>query len=173
MSCVKVADTIPTVDVIDILDAWIVEGGLDLNEVKKERPLSLDKRDISYTFWIEPGFSCMTSVYWIEEDRQLRQFLLVEVALCKLQQSSKYEAMEFALKTNQGIPSPFKLALNDELIVLVLRVPIDGVTTEYLKGLVGSVMSCCSLLYQRIYEKFQIPSFMNARRTEEKRDHVH
>ncbi len=173
MSCVRAADTIPTIDVIDILDAWIVEGGLELNEVKKERPLGLDKRDISYTFWIEPGFSCMTSVYWIEEDGQLRQFLLIEVALCKLQQSSKCEAMEFALKTNQGIPSPFKLALNEELIVLVLRAPIDGVTAEYLKGLVGSVVSCCSVVYRRIHEKFQLPSFMSARKTEDKRNHVH
>jgi len=169
----KTGDHAPDVDVIDVISAWIVAGGVDLNTVMREEPLGLERRNVFFSCWVHPGFSLEASVYWIQEGDQLRQYLWAELAIVRLEEPSKTAAMEFALKKSHSLPSPFKIGLNDKCLVLTLRSAVDGLRPKYLQDLINSVGPCSRKLYEELHARFDLLHLMDKLKAEDERGRIH
>lgn len=156
----KIPDQSAT-DVVDVFDTWVAAGGLDLNLIKKESPNDLETSDVSYGFWISYGFSVQSSIYWIKEGAGVRQYLWLELALCQVPLATRAELLEFSMRWNRLTPSPLKLAIAEEgLLVLTLRTAVDGLALEYFKELLDCVPSVAEKVFEDLAKKFQVVPFM-------------
>jgi hypothetical protein len=140
-----------------IIDAWILEGGLELDDIKTEQPISHELKNFSYTFNSEL-FSLEVRIYWVSEDNEIRQYIWIECCIGKLNCNSEI-AMRSLLETSREIPAPFKLALSDNFIVLVFRGPVEGFNPDFLQDLVEQIIPFASRIYEDLKEKFLILSW--------------
>ncbi len=154
-----------SLDVETIFDVWAIDGGLDLNDIKKEDPISLDLRNLSYTFPCSDGFSIGAKIYWVLEDDQPRQFVWIECAIGELS-GDHSKLMRHLLDRSREIPAAFKFGLSDELIVLCLRGAADSFSTLCLKELVEGIIPCAGRLYQEMKENFDLPTWAECRAVE-------
>lgn len=161
------------VDVNDLLDAFVVNGGLDLNVVKKERLLGLEMRDTTYSFWFHDGRAFEGATYWIEESGAFRQYLWLEVGLSKIDDINGRAVMEFALERSRSFPSVFKIGLVDNVVVLTVRCPVDGLREGYLQEVINSFDGCGAKLFAEMHERFGLPTLLESIRDEDERSRIH
>lgn len=155
------------VDVADLIDAMVIRGGLSLNDVKKERPLGLKKRDVSWSFWCSDGRAVELAAYWVQEGSEIRQYIMLETALTKVTEYNAHSLMEFALAKARSFPSIFKLALADDVITVSVRAPVDGLTPQYLSEVIDSFDGFGATVLAEIRSHFGSMSLLESFRAED------
>ncbi|NJL71242.1 MAG: hypothetical protein HC888_06335 [Candidatus Competibacteraceae bacterium] len=160
-------------DVTDLLDAMVVRGGLDLNTVKKERPLGLEKKDISWSYWCSDGRAVELATYWIQEGDEFRQYLVLEAALTKLTAHNGHSIMEFLLSKSRSFPSIFKLGLADDVAVLTVRCPVNGLSHRYVREVVEGFDGFGATLLAEIRSHFGSMSLLECFRAEDEVSKIH
>ncbi|NJM09954.1 MAG: hypothetical protein HC883_03435 [Bdellovibrionaceae bacterium] len=151
----------PKVAAEDIIDSWVIEGGLNINQIKVEREVSAHLKEIDYSFVASDGFSIKARIYFANEDGGLRRYVQIECAIAQVPPGTS-DVLEHLLSRNREIPASLKLGLSDSLIILCFRGPEDGYSTPYLKSLVEGFIPCAVHLHSEMHEKFGIPTLMES-----------
>jgi hypothetical protein len=163
----------PRIDVNDILDAFVVRGGLDLNLVKEERQISIDKRDCCYSFWFRDGRAFQAWTYWIEEDHVMKQYFWLEVGLGRVTDQNHAAVLQWASDKSRSWPSPFRIVVSDGVAILVVRALIAGLTPEYLQDVVDSSDGISQQVYAELRRDFGMPSLLDTVRAEGETSRLH
>lgn len=162
----------PTIDVTDLIDSHVLRGGLDLNQVKNEIPLGLDKNDVTWSYWHADGRAVELKVYWVQESGLMRRYLMFESALTQLSAHNAATMMDFALTKSRAFPSIFKMALADEILIVTVRAPVDGLSETYLVEVIEAFDGFGATLLAEIRSRFGTPSYLEALRAEDDRSRL-
>ena len=146
--------TMRNISIEKLLDQWSLEGGLDLNEVKTKTLSADGLANLCYGFFTGSGFSVRAQSYWVNEDRKFREYFWAEVALSNINKILPNENIHlFFLSLSQDFPSPYKLTVSNDLIMLTIRFACDGLEPFYVQELIEGLLPAAQFTFEKFSEK--------------------
>lgn len=164
---------VPRIDITDMIDAFVVRGGLDLNVVKEERQISIDKRDTSYSFWFRDGRAFQAWTYWVDEDHLMKQYVWLEVGLGRVTDQNHAAILQWASDKSRSWPSPYRLVVSDGVAILVVRSLVAGLTPEYLQDVIDSSDGISQQVYTELRRDFGMLTLLETVRAEGETSRLH
>ena len=136
------------------LDQWSIDGGLDLTEVKTKTQSVDGLANLCYGFFTGSGFSVRAQSYWVNEDSKFREYFWAEVALSNINKILLNENIHlFFLRLSQEFPSPYKLTVSEDLIMLTMRFACDGLEPFYVQELIDGLLPAAQFAFEKFSEK--------------------